>query len=53
MNSSVKEIISPFERLLADLTAAGVDFAVMGGIRCSVEACRVESREVLGQRGLN
>lgn len=32
MNSSAKEIISPFEKLLADLTAAGVDFAVVGGV---------------------
>ena len=32
MNSSAKEIISPFERLLADLTASGVDFAVVGGV---------------------
>ena len=32
MNSSAKEIISPFERLLADLTAAGVDYAVVGGV---------------------
>jgi hypothetical protein len=28
VNSSAKEIISPFERLLADLTASGVDYAV-------------------------
>ncbi len=32
MNSSAKEIISPFEKLLADLSAAGVDFAVVGGV---------------------
>lgn len=32
MNSSAKEIISPFEKLLADLSAAKVDFAVVGGI---------------------
>ncbi|MDA1276473.1 MAG: hypothetical protein O2960_20850 [Verrucomicrobia bacterium] len=32
MNSSAREIISPFERLLADLTAAGVDYAVVGGV---------------------
>ena len=32
MNSSAKEIISPFERLLADLTAASVDYAVVGGV---------------------
>ncbi|MBI4324954.1 MAG: hypothetical protein HY674_06785 [Chloroflexi bacterium] len=32
MNSSAKEIISPFERLLAGLTASGVDFAVVGGV---------------------
>jgi hypothetical protein len=28
----VNEIISPFEKLLADLTAAGIDFAVVGGV---------------------
>lgn len=32
MNSSAKEIISPFEKLLADLTTAGVDYAVVGGV---------------------
>lgn len=32
MNSSAKEIISPFERLLADLAVSGVDFAVVGGV---------------------
>ena len=32
MNSSAKEIISPFERLLADLTTADVDYAVVGGV---------------------
>lgn len=32
MNSSAKEIISPFEKLLADLAAAAVDFAVVGGV---------------------
>jgi hypothetical protein len=32
VNSSAKEIISPFERLLADLTASGVDYAVVGGV---------------------
>ena len=32
VNSSAKEIISPFEKLLANLTAAGVDFAVVGGV---------------------
>ena len=32
MNSSAKEIISPFERLLADLTASGVDYAVVEGV---------------------
>ena len=32
MNSSANEIISPFEKLLADLTAAGIDFAVVGGV---------------------
>lgn len=32
MNSSAKEIISPFEKLLADLTKAGVDYAVVGGV---------------------
>lgn len=32
MNSSAKETISPFERLLADLTGAGVDYAVVGGV---------------------
>lgn len=32
MNSSAKEIVSPFERLLADLTASGIDYAVVGGV---------------------
>ena len=32
MNSSAKEIISPFEKLLADLTASRVDYAVVGGV---------------------
>ena len=32
MNSSAKETISPFERLLAELTGAGVDYAVVGGV---------------------
>ncbi len=32
MNSSAKEIISPYERLLADLGTSGVDFAVVGGV---------------------
>lgn len=32
MNSSAKEIISPFEKLLGDLAAGGVDFAVVGGV---------------------
>ena len=32
MNSSAKEIISPFEKLLADLTASGIDYAVVGGV---------------------
>lgn len=32
MNSSAKEIVSPFEKLLADLTASHVDFAVVGGV---------------------
>ena len=32
MNSSAKEIISPFEKLLADLTGSGVDYAVVGGV---------------------
>ena len=32
VSSSAKEIISPFERLLANLTAAGIDFAVVGGV---------------------
>ena len=32
VNSSAKEIISPFEKLLADLTASGIDFAVVGGV---------------------
>ena len=32
MNSSAKETISPFEKLLADLTGAAVDYAVVGGV---------------------
>lgn len=32
MKSSENETISPFEKLLAALTAAGVDFAVVGGV---------------------
>lgn len=32
MNSSAKETISPFEKLLAKLTGAGVDYAVVGGV---------------------
>lgn len=32
MNSSAKETISPFEKLLAELTGAGVDYAVVGGV---------------------
>src|SRR5260221_9221202 len=32
VNSSAKEIISPFEKLLADLAAARVDYAVVGGV---------------------
>jgi len=32
VNSSANEIISLFEKLLADLTAAGVDFAVVGKV---------------------
>ena len=30
--SSAKEIISPYERLLADLTDSGVDYAVVGAV---------------------
>jgi len=32
VNSPAKEIISPFEKLLVDLTACGVDYAVVGGV---------------------
>jgi hypothetical protein len=32
VNSSAKEIVSLFERLLADLTGCGVDYAVVGGV---------------------
>jgi hypothetical protein len=32
VNSSAKEIISPFEKLLAELETGGVDFAVVGGV---------------------
>lgn len=32
VNSSAKEIISPFEKLLAELTDAAVEFAVVGGV---------------------
>jgi len=32
VNSPAKEIISPFEKLLVDLTAYGVDYAVVGGV---------------------
>ena len=32
MNSSANENISPFEKLLAELTAAKIDFAVVGGV---------------------
>ena len=32
VNSSAKEIISPFERLLANLNVAEIDYAVVGGV---------------------